>query len=135
MGLSGRNGPERTGRRLPITGGAALKRCARTLASAARRARSARRVLLASLVTAAILGLPDLAHAAPPGRVFLFAFVDGQTRIDLQWSRNSTADPPVQDGGLSLERDGRDYRAGARLETDTFNLSLTPINPYLRYRH
>ena len=27
-------------------------------------------------------------------------------------------------GGLSLERDGRDYRAGARLETDTFNLSL-----------
>lgn len=95
--LSGRNGPERTGRRLPITGGASRKRCARTLASAARRARSARHVLLASLVMAAILGPPGLAHADPPGRVWLFAFVDGQTRIDLQWSRNRNADPPVQD--------------------------------------
>ena len=46
---------------------------------------------------AAILGPPGLAHADPPGRVWLFAFVDGQTRIDLQWSRNRNADPPVQD--------------------------------------
>ena len=46
---------------------------------------------------AAILGLPDLAHADPPGRVWLFAFVDGQTRIDLQWSRNRNADPSVLD--------------------------------------
>ena len=46
---------------------------------------------------AALLGLPDRAYADPPGRVWLFAFVDGQTRIDLQWNRNGTANPPVQD--------------------------------------
>ena len=44
-----------------------------------------------------ILGVHDLVHAAPPGEVHLFAFVEGQTRIRLQWSRNSGANPRVID--------------------------------------
>ena len=55
-----------------------------------------------------ILGVQNLAHADPPGRVWLFAFVDGQTRIDLQWSRNSNADPPVQDHRLEACKEAGD---------------------------
>lgn len=44
---------------------------------------------------AGLLGVQDLAHGDLPGRVWLFAFVDGQTRIILQWSRNASANPAV----------------------------------------
>ena len=107
---SGRNGPERAGRRPPSTGGASMKRCVRTLGLPVRRRRArserpltrrhqipTRRVVIASLVMVGILGVHDLVHAAPPGEVHLFAFVEGQTRIRLQWSRNSGANPRVID--------------------------------------
>ncbi|MDE0219506.1 MAG: hypothetical protein OXJ90_09565, partial [Spirochaetaceae bacterium] len=74
--------------------------------------------MLASLVVAAILGLPDLAHADPPGRVWLFAFVDGQTRIDLQWSRNRNADPPVQDHKIEACKETADNDCRDADDTD-----------------
>ena len=55
-----------------------------------------------------ILGVQDLAHADLPGRVWLFAFVDGQTRIDLQWSRNSNANPPVRDHKIEACKEAGD---------------------------
>ncbi len=74
--------------------------------------------MLASLVVAALLGLPDLAHADPPGRVWLFAFVDGQTRIDLQWSRNRNADPPVQDHKIEACKETADNDCRDADDTD-----------------
>ena len=55
-----------------------------------------------------ILGVQDLAHADLPPRVWLFAFVDGQTRIDLQWSRNSHANPPVRDHKIEACKEAGD---------------------------
>ena len=67
---------------------------------------------------AAILGPPGLAHADPPGRVWLFAFVDGQTRIDLQWSRNRNADPPVKDHKIEACKETADNDCHDADDTD-----------------
>ena len=101
-------GPERLERQSPATGDASSERRARahTVWGRQRSARAgphlvrghrvpARLLVLVSLVMAGLLGVQDLAHGDLPGRVWLFAFVDGQTRIRLQWSRNSSASPAV----------------------------------------
>ena len=101
---SGRNGPERAGRRPPIASGASIKRCVRTLGlpPRQRRAKSERRltagrpvptrlVSLALGMALAILGTQDLARADVHDAPWLWAFAEGQTRIRLQWSRGSDA--------------------------------------------
>ena len=88
---SGRNGPERIERQSPTTGDASMKGCVRA------HGMSARRVLLASMIMLGLLGVQDIVHADLPGRVWLFAFVEGQTRVRLQWSRNNNATPDVID--------------------------------------
>ena len=100
--VSGRNGPERAGRRPPITGGASMKRCVQALGLPARQRRAraegtetrgqhvrTRRVSLALVIAIAILGTQDLAHADVPSAPHLWPFVEGQTRIRLQWNRGS----------------------------------------------
>ena len=100
--VSGRNGPERAGRRSPITGGASMKRCVRALGLSGRQRRAraegtetrgqhvrTRRVSLALVMAIAILGTQDLAHADVPSAPHLWPFVEGQTRIRLQWNRGS----------------------------------------------
>ena len=100
--VSGRNGPERAGRRPPITGGASMKRCVRALGLSGRQRRAraegtetrgqhvrTRRVSLALVIAIAILGTQDLAHADVPSAPHLWPFVEGQTRIRLQWNRGS----------------------------------------------
>ena len=102
--VSGRNGPERAGRRPPIASGASIKRCVRTLGlpPRQRRAKSERRltagrpvptrlVPLALGMALAILGTQDLARADVHDAPWLWAFAEGQTRIRLQWSRGSDA--------------------------------------------
>ena len=106
--VSGRNRSERLERQSPTIGDASSERRVRAYPvwGRQRNARAApplirghrvpaRRLVLASLVMAGLLGVQDLAHGDLPGRVWLFAFVDGQTRIGLQWSRNSRASPAV----------------------------------------
>ena len=96
--VSERNGPERAGRRPPITGGASMKRCVRALGLPARQRRAraegtetrgqhvrTRRVSLALAMAVAILGTH--AHADVPRAPILWAFEEGQTRIRLQWNR------------------------------------------------
>ena len=78
----------------------------------------ARRLLLASVIVLGLLGVNDLVHADPPGRVWLFAFVDGQTRIRLQWSRNGNADPPVRDHKIEACQETADNGCHDADETD-----------------
>ena len=102
--VSGRNGPERAGRRPPITGGASMKRCVQALGLPARQRRAraegtetrgqhvrTRRVSLALAMAVAILGTH--AHADVPRAPILWALEEGQTRIRLQW--NSRGDEVI----------------------------------------
>ena len=79
-----------------------MKRCVRALGLPARQRRAraegtetrgqhvrTRRVSLALVIAIAILGTQDLAHADVPSAPHLWPFVEGQTRIRLQWNRGS----------------------------------------------
>ncbi|MCY4377371.1 MAG: hypothetical protein OXC31_26735, partial [Spirochaetaceae bacterium] len=113
--VSGRNGPELTGRQLPTTGDASMKTCAPAPGAAPRhraaptghpvsRGRHAgmRRVVVVTVVMAGIIGVHDFAHAAPPSTPFLFPFVDGQTRIRLQWSGYHDVRPTIEDHKIEV---------------------------------
>ncbi len=87
-----------------------------------------RRVVVVTVVMAGIIGVHDFAHAAPPSTPFLFPFVDGQTRITLQWSGYHDVRPPVEDHKIEVcaELDADDCSDGDWQVLEAAHPQITP---------